>query len=110
MSFQNVWKIDRILGTQADTYIEKRFEEECETFPKGSKILNEWRQRKGQYISYTDTIVFDYQHYSRHDVTHSVKILEAIQLILGQERVNMLEAGDLWLLLESAYFHDIGIR
>lgn len=109
MSFQNIWKIDRILGTQADTYIEKRFEEECETFPNGSKILNEWRQRKGQYISYTDTIVFDYQHYSRHDVTHSVKILEAIQLILGQERVNMLEAGDLWLLLESAYFHDIGM-
>lgn len=103
------WNIDKNLGTQADTYIEKKFEEACERFPSGSKVLNEWRKRKEQYISYTDLIVIDYQHYSRHDVSHSIRILEAIELMLGVERVNELGAGDLWLLLETAYFHDIGM-
>lgn len=103
------WNIDKNLGTQADTYIEKKFEEACERFPNGKKVLNEWRKRKEQYISYTDLVVIDYQHYSRHDVSHSIRILEAIELILGVERVNELGAGDLWLLLETAYFHDIGM-
>ncbi len=95
--------------SQSDTYIEKRFEEACATFSDGNNVLNEWRQRKARYISYTSLIAFDSQHYSRHDVTHSIKILEAIELIVGKERIDELEAGDLWLLLESAYFHDIGM-
>lgn len=107
MYHKNNWKKDT--GTQADSYIEKKFEEACELMGNGMKILNEWRRRKEQYVSYTSLIVFDFQHYSRHDVTHSVKILEAIELILGTERVDKLNAGDLWLMLEAAYFHDIGM-
>lgn len=107
MSERDNWNVT--MGTQADTYIEKRFEEVCETFSKGFQILNEWRQRKEQYISYTNTIIFDYQHYSRHDITHSLKILESIELIIGKERIDSLSVGDLWLLLETAYFHDIGM-
>lgn len=107
MNRKNNWSKDT--GTQADSYIEKKFEEACELMAGGMKILNEWRRRKEQYISYTNLIIFDFQHYSRHDVTHSMKILEAIELILGEERVDKLDAGDLWLLLETAYFHDIGM-
>ena len=107
MYHKNNWKKDT--GTQADSYIEKKFEEACELMSNGMKILNEWRRRKEQYVSYTSLIIFDFQHYSRHDVTHSVKILEAIELILGTERVDKLNAGDLWLMLEAAYFHDIGM-
>lgn len=107
MAERDNWHTD--MGTQADTYIEKRFEEECEFLANGDSVLNEWRQRKEQYISYTNTIIFDYQHFSRHDVTHSLKILESIELIIGKDRISGLSAGDLWLLLESAYFHDIGM-
>lgn len=107
MNRKNNWSKET--ATQADSYIEKRFEEVCEDLSNGAKILNEWRERKEQYICYTSLIIFDFQHYSRHDVTHSIKILEAIELILGEERVKLLSAGDLWLLLESAYFHDIGM-
>lgn len=103
------WNIGREEWSQADSYIEKKFEEACGLFPGGHEILNEWRKRKEQYISYTNLIVIDYQHYSRHDVTHSIRILQAIELVLGIERVNKLGAGDLWLLLETAYFHDIGM-
>lgn len=107
MTERDNWHTD--MGNQADTYIEKRFEEECEFLANGNSILNEWRQRKEQYISYTNTIIFDYQHFSRHDVTHSLKILESIELVIGRDRISSLSAGDLWLLLESAYFHDIGM-
>lgn len=105
----NKWKVNHKIESQADTYIERHFEKACLLLTNGSEILNEWRFRKAQYISYTNTTVFDFQHYSRHDVSHSIKILESIQLILGKDRIKKLSAGDLWLLLEAAYFHDIGM-
>lgn len=105
----NSWKKEVKVESQADTFIERRFEIACLYLTGGSNILNEWRARKEEYISYTNSIVFDFQHYSRHDVTHSVNILESIELILGQDRVEKLSAGDLWLLLECAYYHDIGM-
>ena len=46
--------------------------------------------------------------YSRHDESHSRKILVNIERILG-ERINHLTATDTWLLLEAAYWHDIGM-
>lgn len=102
-------RIFSLSGSQADTYIESRFEEACMKLANGDKVLNEWRKRKEQYTSYTNLIIFDFQHYSIHDMSHSVKILEAVELMLGRERVDFLGAGDLWLLLETAYFHDIGM-
>mgnify|MGYP004576412381 CR=1 FL=1 len=105
----NSWKKEVTLESQANTFIERRFEVACSYLTGGSNILNEWRARKEEYISYTNSVVFDFQHYSRHDVTHSVNILESIELILGQNRVEKLSAGDLWLLLECAYYHDIGM-
>lgn len=106
----NGWKKDcKAIESQADTYIERRFEESCQLLYDGNNIINEWRDRKREYIAYTGTTVFDFQHYSRHDATHSINILESVEMILGKMRVELLSAGDLWLLLESAYFHDIGM-
>lgn len=50
-----------------------------------------------------------FPHYSRHDQSHSEQILINIERLLGTERVAMLSATDVWLLLESAYWHDIGM-
>lgn len=95
--------------TYADTFIEWCFEQKCYSLRQGKRLLNEWRTRKEKYISRLDTIVFDFQHFSRHDSSHSVNILNSIELVLGRNRVKMLSCSDLWLLLESAYFHDIGM-
>lgn len=105
----NQWKKEPQLESQADTYIERHFEESSLMLNNGHHIINEWRNRKNNYIAYTDTTIFDFQHYSRHDATHSVNILESIELMLGKDRIDKLSAGDLWLILESAYFHDIGM-
>ncbi|TAK22845.1 MAG: hypothetical protein EPO40_27805 [Myxococcaceae bacterium] len=48
-------------------------------------------------------------HYSRHDETHSNTILIQIARLLGPDRIGRLSATDLWLLLEAAYQHDIGM-
>ena len=42
-------------------------------------------------------------------MSHSINILNYIELLIGRNRVKLLSASDLWLLLETAYFHDIGM-
>lgn len=103
----NGWKEEQ--NSPADTYIEWRFEHKCKQLSGGFRIITEWRKRKLQYISILKTITMDFQHYSRHDETHSVYILTKIEQLLGKQRVDLLSAGDLWLLLEVAYSHDTGM-
>lgn len=95
--------------SKADTFIEYCFEMACAHMNRGLDVLTEWRYRKDQYCKITDTIVYDFAHYSKHDSSHSVSILETIELVIGDERIVKLSRGDLWLLLESAYSHDIGM-
>lgn len=102
------WKIETP-ETQADTFIEWCFEQKVTGLSQGNTILNEWRSRKDNYKSYIGMTVLDFQHYSRHDDTHSVNILNAIELLLGRDRVIELSASDLWILLEIAYCHDLGM-
>ncbi len=49
-----------------------------------------------------------FPHYSRHDESHSRQILVNIERLLG-DNVALLTATDTWLLLEAAYWHDIGM-
>lgn len=105
----SAWRVEDC-PAYADTYIEWCFEKRCKEYGNGVYILTEWRERKKQYISYLRASVFDFQHYSRHDDSHSISILESIEMLLGKERVDKLSIGDLWLLLESAYSHDMGMN
>lgn len=102
------WRLEEC-PPYADTYIEWRFEKKCKEYRNGVHILTEWRDRKKQLVSYLESAVFDFQHYSRHDESHTLNILESIEMLLGQERINKLSIGDLWLLLECAYSHDMGM-
>ena len=95
--------------TAADTYIEWRFEQKCREIRDGKNLLTEWRRRKREYISFSSTIFIDFLHFSRHDGSHSISILESIEMLLGKEWIDSLSAGDLWMLLECAYMHDIGM-
>ena len=104
----NRWRNEEC-STPADTYIEWRFEYKCNQLKDGYNILTEWRARKRYYISVLQTIHMDYPHFSRHDDSHSVNILVAVEMLLGKERIDKLSAGDLWMLLECAYAHDLGM-
>ena len=50
-----------------------------------------------------------FPHYSRHDESHSRQILINIERILGPSRISQMSGTDVWLLLEAAYLHDIGM-
>lgn len=90
-------------------YIEQRFETLVTQKMGGETLKTKWKSDKNVYTSYTAITAFDFQHFSMHDKSHSVRILQNIELLLGRQRVDMLGVGDLWLLLQAAYFHDIGM-
>lgn len=97
----------KVLST--DSYIEEVFYNKCIAKSVRNKLLLEWIDSKSIYISYTDLIKGDFGNYSRHDASHSVTILNAITSILGRERIDNLNATDLWMLLHVAYGHDFGM-
>ena len=49
-----------------------------------------------------------YPHFSNHNSSHSQQILVNIERILGDD-VDLLSATDTWLILEAAYWHDVGM-
>jgi hypothetical protein len=49
-----------------------------------------------------------FPHYSRHDESHSKQILVNVERLLG-DNIILLTGTDTWLLLEAAYWHDIGM-
>lgn len=78
--------------------------------PDGEAHTIKWGSDKSCYTSRTSTTVFDFQHFSMHDESHSISILKYIELLLGRHRIQEhMSMGDLWLLLQCAYFHDIGM-
>lgn len=92
-----------------ETIIERVFYEATDKRTDGATLRKEWIIDKDNYSKKAATIILDFEHFSLHDKTHSNKILNAIGLLLGEEKLELLSVGDLWLLLEVAYSHDIGM-
>lgn len=96
-------------GCEVDTYIEEQFRLKSQKTELGNKLWSDWVYNKNQYEERTKTTIYEFMNYSRHDASHSVNILRAIERILSKERVGLLGIGDLWILLNAAYAHDIGM-
>ena len=77
---------------------------------KRSKIFyTQWGLAK-EYIPQVLTVIaHTFPHYSLHDRTHSDTIINNIVRIVGMDTIEKFSAIDLWLLLCSAYYHDIGM-
>ncbi len=50
-----------------------------------------------------------FPHYSLHDESHSITIINNIVRVLGKEKLDKLSTIDIWLILEASYCHDIGM-
>lgn len=74
-----------------------------------SILMGQWEFDKKNIPSALKAIAIVFPHFSLHDETHSISILNNIVKILGVEAINGLSCTDLWLLLESAYCHDLGM-
>jgi hypothetical protein len=71
-------------------------------------LVNQWGFDERLIPKALQTIGSLFPHYSRHDESHSKQILINIERLLG-ENIRLLTATDTWLLLEAAYWHDIGM-
>lgn len=72
-------------------------------------LLAQWTFDKRLTSKALQNIGALFPHYSRHDESHSTQILINIERVLGPNRISQLSGTNVWLLLESAYFHDIGM-
>jgi len=71
-------------------------------------LVNQWEFDAKLIPKALQSIGNLFPHYSRHDESHSKQILINIERLLG-ENIAQLTATDTWLLLEAAYWHDIGM-
>lgn len=75
-----------------------------------SQILYaQWNYDKKIIPEILQTISNIFPHYSLHDESHSITIINNIVRVLGKENIEKLSAIDLWLVLEASYKHDIGM-
>lgn len=74
-----------------------------------ARLYSQWQFDKELIPKALQTIGGLFPHYSRHDQSHSDQILVNIERLLGDDRIKLLSATDTWLLLEAAYWHDIGM-
>ncbi|MCF9017370.1 ATP-binding protein [Pseudomonas syringae] len=88
--------------------LEKIFEEACEKHEHLKLLQSQWRFDRELIAKALQNISSVFPHYSRHDSSHSKQIIVNIERMLG-ERIYHLTATDMWLILEAAYCHDIGM-
>lgn len=72
-------------------------------------LYSQWQYDKEIIPAALEAIVTLFPHYSLHNQTHSVTIINNITRILGEDTLLKLSSIDLWLILESAYCHDLGM-
>jgi hypothetical protein len=77
--------------------------------PEYKELYCYWVIRKKEYTQRLQASIQSFPSYSLHDASHSEKIVQAIELLLGEDRIRLLSATDTWLLLECSYAHDIGM-
>ena len=76
---------------------------------KDEGLWNIWKQAKEDIPKVLSQIPLGFPNYSMHDESHSRKIIETIELLLGGKGIETLSAIDTFMLLMSAYSHDLGM-
>lgn len=80
----------------------------CEEDDNVKILLSQWEFDQKLVGKALENIGGFYPHFSNHNASHSQQILVNIERILGND-IELLSATDTWLILEAAYWHDIGM-
>ncbi|QTD30633.1 HD domain-containing protein [Pseudomonas fluorescens] len=86
----------------------KHLEEKAKTHSHIELLKAQWTFDQELIPKALQNVGMIFPHYSRHDASHSRQILVNIERLLG-DSIEKLTATDTWLILESAYWHDIGM-
>ncbi|WP_083378095.1 ATP-binding protein [Acidaminococcus timonensis] len=73
------------------------------------ELYNNWLVEKRDIANVLKNIVLCFPHYSLHDASHSDTVLMRMEQLLGEKRIAQIGATETWLLLMSAYTHDLGM-
>lgn len=68
-----------------------------------------WKLNKQNLMKGLNLVFNNFPHYSAHDISHSMTIVNNIQCILGEERIKKLGPTDTFLILMACLTHDIGM-
>lgn len=89
--------------------LETHLTEICGEDPIYVNLLDSWHINKKTCLNLLSDVVFNYPHYTKHDISHSEAIITNIEMLLGEEAIRSLSPTDTWLLLNAAYLHDLGM-
>ena len=89
--------------------IKNRLKKLCEEDPSLSVLWAQWTFDEQLISKALSSVSQIFPHYSIHDSSHSNQIVTNIERILGEDSIKLLSATDLWLILEAAFCHDIGM-
>lgn len=81
----------------------------CDNDIEYSSLYASWMTEKEVISKALSTINFNFPHFSLHDETHSISIIKNIEMLLGEDRIKLLGATETWIILMSAYLHDLGM-
>lgn len=74
-----------------------------------SILVSKWNYDSTLIPEALETIPLIFPHFSKHNKSHSETILNNIINVLGKNVIGQMSSTDLWLILESAYCHDLGM-
>ncbi|WP_089605936.1 HD domain-containing protein [Acinetobacter piscicola] len=80
----------------------------CEADDNVKILLSQWEFDQKLVSKALENIGGFYPHFSNHNASHSQQILVNIERLLGDD-IELLTATDAWLILEAAYWHDVGM-
>jgi len=89
--------------------LETHLEEISKQDAKYELLNSVWKLNKKTLTNALTAVNFNFPHYSLHESSHSDTIISNIESFLDEERIRRLEPTDTWLILMSAYSHDIGM-
>jgi hypothetical protein len=96
-------------GTFMADFLIQHLENKAKEHSALTMLVNQWGFDEKLIPKALQTVSSLFPHYSRHDESHSRQILINIERLLGKDGIAQLTATDTWLLLEAAYWHDIGM-
>lgn len=89
--------------------LEQHLIEICNSNAVYANLLSVWNINKKMCQDILSTVLMNYPHYTKHDISHCETIITNIELLLGEDAIKVLSPTDTWLLLHAAYLHDIGM-
>ena len=86
----------------------KHLKKKTEEDPNTAILMSQWNFDEQLVGKSLENVGSYYPHFSSHNESHSQQILVNIERLLGSN-IDKLTATDTWLILEAAYWHDIGM-